>query len=197
MVAAASFSSLLAAPVSFAGHTVPNPLVYWDCSLQGQPDESCVRITMAGGGWDANRQARFTEAVGHWQTTDFDPYVGAGNLREAFVQGNPSCKAFNGAYAVTCIPIQWDVNHWRITDANVWFNTAGFNWNTAIGADFNKADFRGVATHEVGHFLFLNDTAACGPVGDRYTMCGSATLAETFQVRDLETDDKNSANTVY
>lgn len=72
-------------------------------------------------------------------------------------------------------------------------------WNVNLAADLTKVDFYGVAVHELGHFLSLLDLGAgqCGPVGDRYTMCGAVNKAETNQLRNLETDDINAANSVY
>lgn len=201
IVATGAVASLLGPEPVLATHSVPSPRIFWDCNVDGQPDESCARITMAGTGWDSARQARFTSAVSQWSAnTDFDPYLGSGNLRQAFVAGQPACGAFtSGEYAVTCVWIIWVNPHYRIGDADVWFNTAGWVWNTGSAANLARVDFQGVAVHEIGHFLYLIDLSAanCGPVGDRYTMCGAATKAETFQVRDLEQDDKNAANTVY
>lgn len=190
---------ILFPPQASANHSVPNPKYFWDCNLDGLPDESCVRITMAGNGWDAARQARFTSAVNEWSgRTDFDPYLGSGNLRDAFVD-RAGCQAFNGAYAITCRLTQWTGTFYRMADADVYFNTNGFQWNTAVAADLTKADFQGVAVHELGHFVRLIDLAAanCGPDLDPYTMCGAADKADTFRIRDLETDDINGTNSVY
>ncbi len=183
-----------------AHHSVPNPKHYWDCDLDGVPDDTCVRITMAGNGWDLARTNRFTSAVNQWSNnTRFDPYLGPGNLREAFVDRAPACGPFNGAYAGVCRLTEFKQTYYRMADADVYFNTAGHQWNTALAADLTKADFQGVAVHELGHFVRLIDLSAanCGPAGDRYTMCGAVTKAETFQLRDLEQDDKTSANNVY
>jgi hypothetical protein len=193
--------------IALAGHSVPNPKAYWNCSPHdgSAPDESCLRITKAGNGWDASRKARFDAAVSVWSTnTDFDPQLGSQNLRQAFVDRHPpqNCGGnFDPAeYAVTCVLFDVSpVTYHRVADADVYFNTAGWAWNVNLAADLTKVDFYGVSVHELGHFLYLKDLpgAACGPVGDRHTMCGAATKAETHQFRTLTNDDITAADSVY
>jgi hypothetical protein len=193
--------------IAQAGHSVPNPKAYWNCRPDdgSAPDESCLRITKAGNGWDASRKARFDAAVSVWSTnTDFDPQLGTQNLRQAFVDRHPPQNCGGNfdptEFAVTCVLFDYSpATYDRVADADVYFNTTGWVWNVNLAADLTKVDFYGVSVHELGHFLFLRDLLGgeCGPVGDRHTMCGAVTKAETHQLRTLGADDINAANSVY
>jgi len=134
--------------------------------------------------------------VAEWRgRTDFDPVIGAG-VHDAYVDRSPSCTPFNGALAFTCTLGQSKATFIRVIDADIFINPS-IVWNTSTAQDLSRHDFRGVATHEVGHTARLFDLTSCGPAGDEYTMCGSADKAVTFRMRSLESDDVGSANAMY
>lgn len=67
-----------------------------------------------------------------------------------------------------------------------------------------KLDFRGVVTHELGHWVYLDDVfdSGCNYGVDMYTMCGEPDNSTTvdddsWRMRSLTTHDINAANINY
>jgi hypothetical protein len=197
--------ALTVAGPAFANHSVPNPRWGFDCNGNHVIDDACITVEKTGPGWDTARVQRFQSAIVEWWSkTDYDPMAGTGPY-DAFADGrDPRCGnpfTDGGAYARTCIDAVWDDpgGFWRIFDVDLYFNTDGHTWYTGTGSNLNRVDFRGVATHELGHFARLIDLsqAVCGPINDPYTMCGNADTTDTYRIRDLESDDITSANNLY
>jgi hypothetical protein len=79
----------------------------------------------------------------------------------------------------------------QITDCDTTFNTY-YSWSTSGGA--GAYDVQNVATHELGHWLYLGDLYGGGDT--EKTMYGYTSLGETKK-RTLETDDLNGINYIY
>ena len=112
--------------------------------------------------------------------------------------------------ARTCLTIQIHyfhpdptiIEYLQIIDADTYFNTGTFTYSfSSSGPPAGTVDFQGIATHEMGHWVLLNDLSdadACIHNNQRDTMCGDFySEADTFFARTLTADDKTSANTVY
>lgn len=88
-----------------------------------------------------------------------------------------------------------------MTDANLpqgnryWYGSTHSGLSTDV-------DFQGVLTHELGHWVLLDDLGAANcNVGDSiYTMCGALGADyddNSWRYRSLTTDDINAANIPY
>ncbi len=77
------------------------------------------------------------------------------------------------------------------SSAKIEFNTS-YPWSTSGGA--GKFDVQAVATHELGHWVFLGDLY--GSAHSEKTMSGSVALGETKK-RSLHSDDVAGVNYVY
>lgn len=78
-----------------------------------------------------------------------------------------------------------------ILDCDITFNTY-YSWSTSGGS--TSFDVQSVVTHELGHWLKLNDLY--GGSDTEKTMYGYISLGETKK-RSLDTDDLNGINTIY
>lgn len=125
-----------------------------------------------------------------------------------YVDGRqPACATFSSLIlAVTCRTVQDAGAFWRITDMDTYFNTTSSghpNWSLADTnpQDPALADFEGVLTHELGHWLRLLDLdpAECNLGVSMYTMCGDPgnLYPGTYRYRGLQQDDVDAANLVY
>lgn len=92
-----------------------------------------------------------------------------------------------GALAVTTVSYSGST----ITDADTNFNLY-YSWSTS--GDGCCYDVQNVATHELGHWLMLNDLYGGGDT--EKTMYYSASVGETKK-RTLDADDINGINYIY
>jgi hypothetical protein len=205
IIAGVVFGVLITTPV-LANHTVPAPRYWWDLDDDRvvDPGDSDIGFLPAGGNWTLEKHNDVGAATGTWRNpTHWDPFdangggVGRATVR---VDGAHPCGVFHDVdLAVTCrvATARKDgtiIDFYDISDIDIGINLAQ-PWNYGADMPANVYDFRGALTHELGHGARLIDTAAClNPI---VTMCGSVTMAQTFQLRTIENDDFVSANTVY
>ncbi len=223
LMALASTSAVVAAstrPQAEASHdlatlSVPSPRWFWDSNNDGTPDDSGVSIDATGGGWTSTKLDRLNAAAATWKNnTDFDPGRDTNSTHEFYVDGSvPWCETSwdPNVLQETCQTWQThyyqqdptEVHYYRILDKDTYTNTGDWSWwygSTHTGAE-NVADWQGVATHEIGHWVRLQHVplASCAPGVDIETMCQTVRDVDddTWRFRSLTSDDITSANTVY
>ena len=80
----------------------------------------------------------------------------------------------------------------QLFGADIAFNGVNYTWSTTGGYGYT-VDTQSIATHEMGHFLGLNDLYSCTP--DPQTMCGY--YDGGTETRTLTADDINGVCTLY
>lgn len=137
-----------------------------------------------------------------WDPTNANGGPGLASIR---VDGVRPCGAWAAdEIAISCKVwiVRFDgtnIDFYDIEDVDVGIHLT-LTWN--YGADVPAAgsmDFRGIATHEIGHGIRLVDLHSCA--APPFTMCGDVPVPGqgdyTFQLRSIESDDISGANLVY
>jgi hypothetical protein len=205
----------LGAPPVQGTHSIPNPRWFWDANDDWVPDDGQVLVDAEGSAWTQAKLDRLNAAVDEWSTsTQFDPGRTVSGGHDYYVDGTqaPCWGAWDAeTLQVTCGSQQARyysqdptvVHHYRITTRDTYTNQTFFTWwygSTHTGAN-NVADFQGVVTHELGHWLRLGHVpgAQCLSGTAIETMCQYVFDVDddSWRWRSLETDDVNAANTVY
>ncbi len=204
-----------------AHHSVPNPKWVWDKDNNYVADDP-EPMRFGSTGFSQAMQDQVTAAATEWRTdTDFDPVVAVTSDFNFFTWGvtpPSSCQpggsgGFFGAPARTCIYYNYKSTpaggtYYDIYDTDIYFNSAS-NWSfgcCAKPSDPNQLDFRGIATHEIGHtarLQHIGDDASCVQATAFPTMCDIAGGEDrsppnlTYYWRSVENDDRASANNLY
>jgi len=182
-----------------------------------------VRPAGAAAVWTTARLDRLDTAADEWRVdSSFDPTLnrtvvtGTSCFNSATCHGvwidgfdpfgdltDENIYAINyGAWVLRTDPGD-NTKYYDIDDWDVAFNTVGsghpvFTYSSAGSSDPNIIDFRGVATHELGHAIHLIDLyAGCHYGASMETMCGAFDGVESTRLRSIQTDDINGANLVY
>lgn len=235
-LAAAAFGGLLASLVLLTGtasanHMLPQPPpaddypTFWDTNNNGGADDTNISVDAVGLGWTDSKLDRLTEATNEWaNSTDFDPFRIVSGPYDVYIDGteDPSigCVFDDDDFALTCGQVAQRVNqagpYYDIETIKTTFqpdppDPGTYTWWYGLahtGAELTL-DFRGVATHELGHWVRLHDVSGSGTSGcnygatTMYTMCGgpqnppSTTDDDTWRLRGLTTHDITAANVHY
>lgn len=206
-----------------ANLSVPAPLWFWD------PDDNTVpgpepKVDADGAYWSTSHLNRLNEVVAEWSgDTDFDIGIVASGNQKAYVDGRLppfGCSEYGFDppgpeiyFAVTCVayePRSFPYGggpYYRILDLDLYFNMENPdspNWwvGSTYPPDPNRLHFAGVLTHELGHFVLLDDipdSSCTHTAAGFYTMCGTAIDwdQDTWRQTSLHSDDISSANFVY
>lgn len=208
---------------AYATHSVPQPyLWYWDLGNDGDADGNPA-VDAAGGGWTTLALARLQGAITEWETdTSFNPhYVASGNF-QVYRDGTPPCGPGGffdpGDVMVTCYdadlkPVPnappgeyyWDIftaDTYAQTDAGLSGLFDRFWYGSGQSPYSGDADFQGIMTHELGHWVLLDDEygSNCNFGTGVYTMCGEpgpSPELQTYRMRTLTSDDIAAANVPY
>ena len=195
---------------------VPPIPTYWDSNNNGIPDPA-VGVDADGGNWTQPKLDRLTEATDEWDgDTDWAPFrVFTSGPNKVYIDGyeDPACPRL-GAIGRACPhtvnrETQGGVAYKDIEWATITFTptpSAPFTWwfgSAHTGAEY-ALDFGGVITHEMGHWVRLQDVSGtgCNYGTGMYTMCGQPQTAETadddtWRLRGLTTHDISATNGVY
>lgn len=210
----------LSAPApAVAGHSVPNPKIWWDVDDDGIVDltDGDRWILRVGLQWNASKETSADLAADAWRdNSDFDPSFTTSTFSVATIRvdgqfPNSACGSgfSDGDVMVTCTRFDIEATFWDIFDSDIGVDLTpgvggGLVWEWAnVAPGPGEISFRGVATHEIGHVLLLNDLYGgtdCDATPT--TMCGAANAgvdvgALTWELRTLASDDISSANSVY
>ncbi len=202
----------------YAGHSAEAPYFYWDTNLDGFPDpnQTFYADSDFGGNWTSTQVFRFADAATEWRgDTSYNPTgtiaTSSCITRCAYLSSTSRCPLPTGYRAATCkqstyYPANYFPGapaHHRLTRTWINFNTSGFKFHYGTGAppDSSYSDFQGVATHEVGHTVWLVDLGTdegCDySSASLWTMCTGGSNSTTYRRRSLESDDVSAANEVY
>ena len=207
-------------PVS-ANHSVPAPLYFWDPDDNAAPGPE-PRVDADGGFWSASHLNRLNEAVAEWSSdTDFDVSTIASGSQKAYVDGRFAPCLPNGynlpnggvVLAVVCasyVPRTYpgtSFGYYKIVDLDLYFNMENPDspdwWvGTTYPPDPDRIHFLGILTHELGHWVLLNDipdSSCTHTAAGFYTMCGLVVDLDqdSWRMTSLHSDDISAANFVY
>lgn len=209
-----------------AMHSLPSPTpIYQSASNNGVPTAATiVRPAGLASGWTTARLDGLDVAADEWRVdSDFGPTlnrtVSSGNAcfdsltcHGVWIDGydpfldltDENIYAINYVYSVFRTDPADNTKYYDIEDWDVLFNTAGvghptFTYSAAGSSDPDVIDFRGVATHELGHAIQLKDLydSACHYGTNMETMCGAFDGVESTRLRSIQSDDISGANLVY
>lgn len=212
-------TALVSAPAARATHQLPNPPFFWDTNNDSVADPNAATIDADGAGWTQPKLDRLTEATDDWDnSTQWNPSRVVTGANNVYIDGTVDTCGINKdlQYAVTCVhytnretstgQLFKDISLVNTTFNNelTRISSAFFWWyGSAHSSDTNSVDFGGISSHEIGHWVFLNDLsgAACNYGPSMYTMCGIYPIAtaddDTWRTRNVTTDDINAVNIVY
>jgi hypothetical protein len=204
-----------------ANHMRPEneyPYVHWFWDVGNDHDgDPLVGVDADGTGWTQTMLDRLTESTDHWTaSTDFGPYRVVSGDNDFWVDGTlDSYCYYQGSWlGATCVHRvlredavygQWYDIYQVSTTIDPTLDTPLSWWyGAAHSSSENVVDFRGVVTHELGHWVRLIDVydSGCNYGPDMYTMCGApeedSTIDDDFwRARSLTTHDINAANIDY
>ena len=195
---------------AFASHSVPTPYKwFWDCNNDAFPDDGCALFVPAGLNWTQAKLDRINAAFYHWRfMTDFDPYTNNNATNHIYIDrqvdhagcpGAPSWQPIGDEVVIArvCVIRTWNPDppngqpaYYRLHNADTFFNYLIPWWFGAGAPPSESLHFQGVLTHEMGHWVLLEDLG-CTP---GYTMCGGMSPTGSYSARTLETDDVTAAS---
>lgn len=142
-----------------------------------------VGVDVSSPTWPSNWISPLASAMSAWNGAASPFTFSSSASGHRFTSSNMG----SGALAITTVTSIGST----ITDSDTNFNTF-YPWSTS-GAS-NAYDVQNVATHELGHWLKLNDLSGAGDT--EKTMYFSAGLGETKK-STLDADDINGINFIY
>lgn len=210
--AAALFGLAGPQPASATPNSVPSPKWFWDLGNNGTPDPS-VPVSPAGSGWSPLALSRLQGAIDEWSTsTAFQPFYTSSGYYHVYRDGTAPTGGF-GAYDVMVTQVWYDFRStyydiyrshtYAQTDADLPGSMNRFWYGASHSSYTTDVDFQGVLTHEIGHWVLLNDLygTSCNYGTGIYTMCGELRDPgfddDSWRQRSLTTNDIDSANAVY
>lgn len=226
-------SSLTAVNPVRGDHSVPDPRWYWDYN-EDRARDPWVYVQPAGLDWTQGRLDDFYPAIVEWRTTVFKPYLHDPSINDFYIDGRDppewcgctNCWSYYTEFtsAVTCKkkePVYGGCSSqgclymaYRLTEVNTYLHREGSRY-TAVqgrppsfnfgGPDTKDWRFRGIAAHELGHWLRLRDLDNVGQADDECTsgvgflatMCPPRNYSESIAVASLHQDDIDAADVVY
>ncbi len=199
-----------------SANSVPNPKWFWDLGNNGTPDAN-VAVSPDGAGWTSAALGRLEDAIAEWSSkTSFQPYYASSGYYHVYRDGTapPARGFFPDDVMVTSTWADFRGTYWDIyrshtyakTDLDLPYPMNRFWDGSSHSGLSTDVDFQGVLTHELGHWVLLDDLGPsygtdCNYGAGMYTMCGELRDPgfddDSWRQRTLTTNDIDSANAVY
>jgi len=202
-------------PTYATANSIPNPKWFWDLGNNGTPDAD-VPVSPAGAGWSSLALSRLQDAIGEWSSnTSFQPYYASSGYYHVYRDGTAPDGGFGPCDVMVTVTwydfrgTYYDIHRthtYAQSDADLPGTMARFWYGTSHSGLSTDVDSQGVLTHELGHWVLLNDLGPsygtdCNYGTGMYTMCGELRDPgfddDSWRQRSLTTNDIDSANAVY
>jgi hypothetical protein len=171
---------------------------YWDDSEQ--PLKYWINAGTIPSGLDTTAVVNEIKAAFQAWQDDLGSYVAFSYQGTTTRTHTSSDDGYNVVYwgdsiAVAQCDVWYSGTTGRIVDADICFERDGVSWGIYPCPD--KVDIRAVATHEVGHFLGLDDVTGTTAVDLELTMCPQNHGFNDIDQRSLEYGDRAGVRYLY
>ena len=200
-------------------HSIPARLQFWDADRNHFPDLVPEPVRVGGTGWWDNARQRVIGAVAEWDgDTAYNVFLQNAHSNYIFIDRGPLCDGSvwtPGTIGRACVYVSPNGTYDQIYDADAYLAVLDCSscswWGGASQPPAGSYDLGGYLTHELGHFVRLQDigdAASCSSETAYQTMCGqfgpdgppfppSFDINDSYYYRTLTTHDAAAANEVY